>query len=102
MAGMLLTTTAITITTIVPTVYAEDNKVKAEDDSIAQATDCDDNKLDGNANVNGDFCSNFARATTIGTYPLGQQALGITTLFLLHFFYTPFIILPVLQVSLHV
>jgi hypothetical protein len=60
MACMLLTTTAITITTIVPTVYAEDNKVKAEDDSIAQATDCDDNELDGNANVNGDFCSNFA------------------------------------------
>jgi hypothetical protein len=54
---MLLTTTAITTT--VPAAYA-DNKVTAEDESIAQATDGDDNKLDGSANVNDDFCSNFA------------------------------------------
>ncbi|HEU4824641.1 MAG TPA: hypothetical protein VFS97_14550 [Nitrososphaeraceae archaeon] len=53
----LLTSTAIT--TIVPAAYA-DNYVKAEDDSIAQVNDCDDNELDGNANVNDDFCSNFA------------------------------------------
>jgi hypothetical protein len=99
---MLLTTTAITITTIVPTVYAEDNKVKAEDDSIAQATDCDDNELDGNANVNGDFCSNFARATTIGTYPPSGNKLWESQPFfatlLLHTFYH----FKVLQVSLHV
>jgi hypothetical protein len=57
MAGMLLTTTAIT--TIVPAAYA-DNEVKAEDESIAQLNDCDDNELDENANVNGDFCENAA------------------------------------------
>jgi hypothetical protein len=57
MAGMLLTTTAIT--TIVPAAYA-DNEVEAEDESIAQLNDCDDNELDENANVNGDFCENAA------------------------------------------
>jgi hypothetical protein len=53
----LLTTTAIT--TIVPAAYA-DNEVEAEDESIAQLNDCDDNELDENTNVNGDFCENAA------------------------------------------
>jgi hypothetical protein len=59
MAGMLLTTT--TATTMVPAAYAY-NYVKAEDESIAQLNDCDDNELDGSANVNGDFCGTFASA----------------------------------------
>ena len=63
MAGTLLTTTAVT--TMVPVVYADDdhkdhdkdnhdkkhdgkdgdgNKAKAEDDSITQLIDCDDNE----------------------------------------------------------
>jgi hypothetical protein len=42
MAGMLLATTAIT--TMVPATYA-DNKVKAEDESLAQLNDCDDNEI---------------------------------------------------------
>jgi hypothetical protein len=53
----LLTSTAIT--TIVPAAYA-DNYVKAEDESIAQVNDCDDNELDGSSNVNGEFCGTFA------------------------------------------
>ena len=43
MAGMLLTTTAIT--TIVPAAYA-DNKQKAEDDSAAAIADCDKNDVE--------------------------------------------------------
>jgi hypothetical protein len=54
-AGTMLLATAVT--TMVPAAYADND---AEDDSIAQVTDCDDNELDGNANVNDDFCSNFA------------------------------------------
>ncbi|HEU4822815.1 MAG TPA: hypothetical protein VFS97_05260 [Nitrososphaeraceae archaeon] len=63
MAGTLLITTAIT--TIVPPAYAY-NKVTAEDESIAQLNDCDDNELDGNADVNGDFCGTIA---TLGPFP---------------------------------
>jgi hypothetical protein len=42
MAGMFLAATAVT-TTMVPAAYA-DNKAKAEDDSITQLIDCDDNE----------------------------------------------------------
>ena len=48
MAGMFLATTAVT-TTIVPAAYAggdddDGNKAKAEDGSITQLIDCDDNE----------------------------------------------------------
>jgi hypothetical protein len=49
MAGISLATTAVT--TMVPTAYAggddDGNKVKAEDDSIAQLLDCDNNEVEG-------------------------------------------------------
>jgi hypothetical protein len=48
MAGMFLATTAVT-TTMVPAAYAggddgDGNKAKAEDESITQLIDCDDNE----------------------------------------------------------
>ena len=48
MAGTFLAATAVTM---VPAAYAggddDGNKVKAEDDSIAQLLDCDDNEVEG-------------------------------------------------------
>ena len=60
MAGMLLATTAVT--TIVPAAYAggdDDggNKQKAEEDSLAQLNDCDDNENSGEASFF--FCDNI-------------------------------------------
>jgi hypothetical protein len=59
MAGMLLATTAVT--TIVPAAYAggdgDGNKNKAEEDSLAQLNDCDDNENSGEASFF--FCDNI-------------------------------------------
>jgi hypothetical protein len=58
-ASTLLTTTAIT--TMVPAAYA-DNKVKAEDDSIAQQIDCDENEVNGDTpDFASGFCANLVQ-----------------------------------------
>jgi hypothetical protein len=55
-AGTLLATTALT--TIVPAAYAEDNS--AEDDSLAQQNDCDENEISGEdtGTTFNDLCEN--------------------------------------------
>jgi hypothetical protein len=55
MAGTLLTTAVITM---VPYAYAEDNKNKADDESIAQLNDCDDNEFTGDTPSFTDVCAN--------------------------------------------
>ena len=60
MAGMLLAATAIT--TMVPAAYAggddDGNKNKAEEGSLAQLNDCDDNENSGEASFF--ICQNIA------------------------------------------
>ena len=55
-AGTLLATTAVT--TLVPAAYAEDNS--AEDDSLAQQNNCDENDISGEdtGTTFNDLCEN--------------------------------------------
>jgi hypothetical protein len=55
-AGTLLTTTALT--TLVPAAYAEDNS--AEDDSLSQQNNCDENDISGDNPGFNDVCENTA------------------------------------------
>jgi hypothetical protein len=55
-AGTLLTTTALT--TLVPAAYAEDNS--AEDDSLSQQNNCDENDISGDNPAFRDVCENTA------------------------------------------
>jgi hypothetical protein len=55
-AGTLLTTTALT--TLVPAAYAEDNS--AEDDSLSQQNNCDENDISGESPGFNDVCENTA------------------------------------------
>jgi hypothetical protein len=54
MAGALLTTTALT--TMVPAAYADDNS--AEDDTLSQQNDCDENDISGSNPSFNDVCEN--------------------------------------------
>jgi hypothetical protein len=52
-AGTLLTTTAVS--TMVPAAYADNS---AEDDSLAQSNNCDENDLSGDSPTINDLCEN--------------------------------------------
>ena len=56
-AGTMLLATAVT--TMVPAAYADND---AEDDSLSQNNDCDDNDLSGSNPSFNDVCENFVES----------------------------------------